>query len=355
MRTAIFSARFDQLDAIRGFAAQAARDAAMDDAEVYAVGLATDEACTNIIEHAYGGEGKGIIECTCDSDDTRLTVIIRDHGKPFDPSTLSEPDIEADIEDRSVGGLGVFLMKRLMDEVHFEPLGETGNVLTMVKRRKQSDAGSWPGAGESAWRHILVLGEELIRMGSLAIQRDLIVNATAHLLNGQAELWLDEAAFRLPGSSQTALFPPEPPNEPMREVFKSGLPFIPKRAKTLLVFPLKNGGVIMGTLQVTRSASSFRKREIEILEGLAGHVSLALVTSHRSAVEQWRTEQLTLVRRVSAQIANVLDMDELTRRVTKLIQRTFNYYYVAVFTHELGRSCCASVRAPDRVAAAVSR
>ena len=60
-----------------------------------------------------------------------------------------------------------------------------------------------------------------------------------------------------------------------------------------------------------------------------GHVSLALVAAHRFSVEQWRIEQLTLVRRVSAQIANVLDLDELTRRVTKLIQRTFNYYYVA--------------------------
>ena len=79
MRTAIFPARFDQLDAIRGFAVQAACDAGMDDAEAYAIGLAMDEACTNIIEHAYQGEGKGNIECTCESDDTRLTVVIRDH------------------------------------------------------------------------------------------------------------------------------------------------------------------------------------------------------------------------------------------------------------------------------------
>ena len=50
-------------------------------------------------------------------------------------------------------------------------------------------------------------------------------------------------------------------------------------------------------------------------------------------MDQWRTEQLTLVRLVSAQIANVLDLDVLTRRVTKLIQRTFHYYYVAIFTH----------------------
>ena len=58
------------------------------------------------------------------------------------------------------------------------------------------------------------------------------------------------------------------------------------------------------------------------------------MASHRFVVEQWRIEQLTLVRRVSAQIANVFDLDELTRRVTKLIQRTFHYYYVAIFTRE---------------------
>ena len=73
------------------------------------------------------------------SNDVCLTVIIRDHGKPFDPSTVVTPDLDADIDNRAVGGLGVFLMKQLMDEVHFEPLGEAGNVLTMVKRRKKGN------------------------------------------------------------------------------------------------------------------------------------------------------------------------------------------------------------------------
>ena len=120
----------------------------------------------------------------------------------------------------------------------------------------------------------------------------------------------------------------------MLEAFTTGIPYASKGQRILLAFPLKNGGVSMGALQVARPARPFRRKEIEILEGLVGHVSLALVAAHRFTVEQWRIEQLTLVRRVSAQIANVLDLDELTRRVTKLIQRTFNYYYVAVFTHE---------------------
>ena len=337
MRTEIFSARFDQLDTIRGFASQAARDAGMDDSETYAIELAIDEACTNIIEHAYQRDSRGEIECSFESNNNCLTVVIRDHGVPFDPSTVTTPDLDADIDNRTVGGLGIFLMKQLMDEVHFEPLGEAGNVLTMVKRRKTGNIDSRSVSQDATWRQIILLGEELMQRESLAARRDLILQTTTHLLNGQVELWLDENLFRLPGLNQTPLFPAQPPEGPIFETFTTGIPYGSSGQRTLLVFPLKNGGVSMGALQVRRPGKSFRKNEIEILGGLAGHVSLALVAAHRFAVDQWRIEQLTLVRRVSAQIANVLDLDVLTRRVTKLIQRTFNYYYVAVFTHETDR------------------
>ncbi len=335
MRTAIFSAKFDQLDAIREFAAQAARDAGMDDSAIYAVELSMDEACTNVIEHAYEGMKEGEIECTCDADDKNLTIIIHDHGKSFDPSTIALPNLDADLDSRPVGGLGVFLMKKLMDDVRFEPLGEAGNVLTMVKRRKIESEKS-KGVPPSAWKQIVMLGEELMRAASLTAQRDLIVDATARILGGRADLWLDERLFRLPGLNQAALFPAQPPSGLMMKAFSTGLMNSQAGQKTLLAVPLKNGGLVMGALQVERSDSPFRKKEIELLDGLAGHVSLALVASHRFAVEQWRIEQLTLVRRVSAQIANVFDLDELTRRVTKLIQRTFHYYYVAIFTREPG-------------------
>ena len=136
MRTAIFQASYKYLEDMRQFAAQAAKDAGMDDAEVYAVKLAVDEACTNIIEHAYGVENEGEIECTCDAEDDRLTVILRDHGKPFDPSSVTEPDLSSGLEKRPLGGLGVYLMRQLMDEVRFESRGEAGNLLTMVKHKR---------------------------------------------------------------------------------------------------------------------------------------------------------------------------------------------------------------------------
>ncbi len=337
MRTAIFPAKFDQLDAIREFATQAARDAGMDDSAIYAIQLSMDEACTNVIEHAYEGMDGGEIECTCDSDDKNLTIIIHDHGKSFDPSTIALPNLDADLDSRPVGGLGVFLMKKLMDEVRFEPMGASGNVLTMIKHCKIEPEKAKAAHSPSTWKQIVILGEELMRAASLTSQHDLIVGSTARILGSQADLWLDERLFRLPGLNQAALYPPQPPNETMMKAFSTGLTTSPDGQKKLLAVPLKNGGLVMGALQVKKSDSPFRKNEIELLDGLVGHISLALVASHRFVVEQWRIEQLTLVRRVSAQIANVFDLDELTRRVAKLIQRTFHYYYVAIFTREPGQ------------------
>jgi len=137
MRTAIFPARYKNLDDMRQFAAQAAKDAGMDDTEVHAVELAVDEACSNIIEHNYGLDKRGEIECTCTAANDCLTVILRDHGKPFDPSGVAEPDLVSEIEQRPLGGLGVYLMRQLMDEVRFEALGEAGNLLTMVKHKRR--------------------------------------------------------------------------------------------------------------------------------------------------------------------------------------------------------------------------
>jgi serine phosphatase RsbU (regulator of sigma subunit)/putative methionine-R-sulfoxide reductase with GAF domain len=188
----------------------------------------------------------------------------------------------------------------------------------------------------SAWKKIVTLGEELMRATSLTAQHDLIIETTARILGGRADLWLDKRLFRLPGLNQVTLFPSQPPSGPMMKAYSTGLTVSPEEQKTLLAVPLKSGDLMMGALQVERSTPPFRKKEIELLDGLAGHISLALVASHRFVVEQWRIEQLTLVRRVSAQIANVFELGKLTRRVTKLIQRTFHYYYVAIFTREPG-------------------
>ena len=134
----VFPGRFDSLSKISRFVTSAARTAGLNSAAVYAVEMAVDEACTNIIEHAYGGESRGDIECTCQVEGGELTVTLRDYGRPFDLSSVPEPDISACLEERREGGLGLFLIRKLMDEVHFRFTPDSGNILTLVKRKEST-------------------------------------------------------------------------------------------------------------------------------------------------------------------------------------------------------------------------
>jgi serine/threonine-protein kinase RsbW len=110
----------------------------MDTQTVYAVQLAVDEACSNIIEHAYDEQSPGDIHFTCEVTGSRLRLTLRDTGKPFDPSAVPEPDLACALEDRQVGGLGIYIMRKIMDEVHFEA-GELGNTLTLTKHLDRQD------------------------------------------------------------------------------------------------------------------------------------------------------------------------------------------------------------------------
>ena len=135
----VFPAQFESLSAIDHFVADAARRAGLDRCAVYQVQLAVDEACSNIIEHAYGGEGDGVIECGLDIADGELTVTLRDYGKPFDPQSVPEPDVEATLEDRTGGGLGLYFIRHIMDDVYFEFDTKQGNLLMMIKRIERGD------------------------------------------------------------------------------------------------------------------------------------------------------------------------------------------------------------------------
>jgi len=130
-----FPAKFEFLDEIREFIAEIARKGGFTEKEIYSLQLAADEAATNIIEHAYEGVSNGYLNVTCDMVGNRLTITMRDTGKPFDPSKVKQPNLKADLSDRQIGGLGVYLMRKLMDEVRYESNSKTGNLLTMTKRR----------------------------------------------------------------------------------------------------------------------------------------------------------------------------------------------------------------------------
>lgn len=129
-----FPARFEVLDDIREIIADVARENDFDEKEVYALQLAADEAASNIIEHAYEGVSDATFDLICGMDGDALVIIMRDRGAAFDMDSVKDPDLKADLSERQIGGLGVYLMRKLMDEVHYES-ARTGNVLTMIKRK----------------------------------------------------------------------------------------------------------------------------------------------------------------------------------------------------------------------------
>jgi serine/threonine-protein kinase RsbW len=138
MITMAFPGRFSSLDAIRNFYARAGEQAGLDKDSIADVELAVDEAASNIIGHAYGGEGKGEIKCSYRVLPEGLEVIMHDHGKPFDPEEVSPPDLTSDVCCREPGGLGLHFMKSLMDSVEFSFNGHGGNLLTMTKFQKRA-------------------------------------------------------------------------------------------------------------------------------------------------------------------------------------------------------------------------
>lgn len=136
MKSMNFAAKFEYLDEIREFVGDIAREAGFSDKDVYNIQLATDEAASNIIEHAYENRSDGILELSCGMRGDAITITLVDRGESFDPSEIPLPDLKADLSDRKIGGLGIFLMRKLMDEVSYEPRADKSNVLTMKKRKR---------------------------------------------------------------------------------------------------------------------------------------------------------------------------------------------------------------------------
>ncbi|MBN2549070.1 MAG: ATP-binding protein [Anaerolineales bacterium] len=133
-------ALFENLDVVRQFVAGQAETCGLDPEAVYSVQLAVDEAFSNIIEHAYGGECQEKIECTTQITEQGLVIIIKDCGKPFKPEDIPDPDLDSPLEERQVGGLGLYFIRQLMDEVVFtfaQPGNQHScNIVRMVKRKE---------------------------------------------------------------------------------------------------------------------------------------------------------------------------------------------------------------------------
>lgn len=135
--TRTFPAKYASLPEIGEFVEQGARSAGLDERQSYDVQLAVDEAVSNIIEHGYGEGRQGDIECSCRSLNGGLEIILKDESTFFDPAKAGAFVPGATLEELSDRGAGLFLIRKLMDEVEFSCRQPSGNVLKLVKLVKR--------------------------------------------------------------------------------------------------------------------------------------------------------------------------------------------------------------------------
>jgi anti-sigma regulatory factor (Ser/Thr protein kinase) len=131
--TLTVTSELDKLAAIASFIKQATTNMGMDEDGTYAMELAVDEACTNVMDYAYQGQSGHPVTIECRDEGGNCVVVIRDCGRPFDPSRIPSPDLRAPVSRRKVGGLGIYIMRKLMDDVRFRFDPATGNELILVK------------------------------------------------------------------------------------------------------------------------------------------------------------------------------------------------------------------------------
>lgn len=130
--------RTDNLSLIRDFVSENAINAGIEQSTVDKIMLAVDEACTNIIKHAYKSSPEGEIILNIEFDEERFTITIIDYGKSFEPDSVPLPDLQKYYREHKVGGLGMYLMKSLMDDVKYTSVPGKYNRVLLSKNIRGS-------------------------------------------------------------------------------------------------------------------------------------------------------------------------------------------------------------------------
>lgn len=138
-------ARLDSIRPLSSLLEQMGREAELGEQAVFHCRLALDEACANIIEHSYEDNPNGEIEATIQVTRDSCAIFLTDFGKPYDPARVNDPASGVSIDEMKPGGLGLHLMRNVMDVVHYEP-GPRGNRLTMIKHRQPTHSSLRPSS-----------------------------------------------------------------------------------------------------------------------------------------------------------------------------------------------------------------
>jgi serine/threonine-protein kinase RsbW len=127
-------ASLDHVVLARDFVAEIAAQVPMDRQQIHDLELVVTEALTNVIEHAYEGKEDSQMELAVTHENDQFTILISHDGLAFDPDSVPDPVMQEYLAERRVGGLGLFLMKKLMDQVEYTTDDRGKRLIKLVKR-----------------------------------------------------------------------------------------------------------------------------------------------------------------------------------------------------------------------------
>ncbi|MBP5483118.1 MAG: ATP-binding protein [Bacteroidales bacterium] len=123
-----------QIPQLADFVEAVADAAKLDVALTMSINLALEEAVSNVIMYAYPKGSDGLVDIEAIVRKDSLQFIVSDNGIPFDPTAAPEADISLNLDERPIGGLGIFLVRNIMDEVTYTRSDDGKNILTMTKK-----------------------------------------------------------------------------------------------------------------------------------------------------------------------------------------------------------------------------
>jgi serine/threonine-protein kinase RsbW len=136
MYTLRLPAKLESLETFRSFVLQTIKDWNITQTIVPKIELVLEEVLTNIIKYAYPtGEGDVEVKCTLLNKD-KLCFVIQDWGNPFNPLMKNSPDLSTDLFERRIGGLGIFLVRTMVDELDYQH-EEGKNILKLCMKIKR--------------------------------------------------------------------------------------------------------------------------------------------------------------------------------------------------------------------------
>jgi serine/threonine-protein kinase RsbW len=130
----------ENLEIIRDFIIRIALKGGFDDETSDQIALAVDEACTNVIKHAHKYDSRRMIDISVILDKDKIQITVCDKGKGFDVSKLGAPDLSKYIHESRKGGLGIHLMKTLMDNVEYTFHSGVKNQVILTKFLRKNGA-----------------------------------------------------------------------------------------------------------------------------------------------------------------------------------------------------------------------